>query len=241
MTSPYRVAGAGLLVGALLLAGILAIQPADGRSELLLEVGKAAVGLFPVAFFSVVVAELLKRRDAEQAAAEKRAEADQARAERRDADRRAFRSRAIAAYNQSKATRRLLRGAGLRPGSGVALTEGLLGLLDDQVRLLSEAQLTFEQLHREVEAAGSPFEERERLVEPLSRIEKYLNRVVKNWELGRARLRPGGDADQLEAWTHYRDFVADKEADHLPDNPTQAFRELEDIVLRQLEAPLHRA
>jgi len=223
MNRAYAVIAGGLVIAAGLFLAILLGLSGDAQRDLVVEVAKAAVGLFPVVFFGVIVAELLKRRDEERGKREKRRE-----------ERRAFRDRAIAGYNASKSVRRYLRGAGFGPRVPPRLDDARLATLDEQMRALSTAQLQFEQLHRESEAPGAPFAKPEAIRVPLGRIETYLNLVIKEWERGRAALGEEPDARTLQAWTYFSDFVSDKEDKHLDDNPTAAFEELERVVLAEL-------
>ena len=225
MNRAYAVIAGGLAVAAALFVAILLGMPAQAQTDLVVEVAKAAIGLFPVVFFGVIVAELLKRRDEERSRREKRRE-----------ERRAFRDRAIAGYNASKSVRRYLRGAGFGPRVPPRLGDAMLATLDEQMRALSTAQLLFEQLHRESDAPGAPFANPDAIRVPLFKIETYLNRVIKEWERGRSALAEEPDATTLAGWTYFSDFVSDKESEHLADNPTRAFDELEQLVLAELAA-----
>lgn len=225
MNRAYAVIAGGLVIAAGLFLAILLRMPADAQTDLVVEVAKAAIGLFPVVFFGVIVAELLKRRDEERSRREKRRE-----------QRRAFRDRAIAAYNASKSVRRYLRGAGFGPRVPPRLDEVMLATLDEQMRALSTAQLQFEQLYREADAPGAPFADRDAVRGPLGKIEDYLNQAIKEWEHGRAALAEEPDARTIRAWEYFSDFVSDKEDPHLDDNPTRAFDELERVVLAELAA-----
>jgi len=223
MNRAYAVIAGGLAIAAVLFIVILLGMPAAAQTDLVVEVAKAAIGLFPVVFFGVIVAELLKRRDEERSRREKRRE-----------ERRAFRDRAIAAYNASKSVRRYLRGAGFGPRVPPRLDNALLAALDEQMRALSTAQLQFEQLHREADAPAAPFADRDAVRRPLGKIEDYLNQVIKEWERGRAALGEEPDARTIRSWPYFGDFVSDKEDVHLEDNPTKAFDELEKVVLAAL-------
>jgi hypothetical protein len=61
----YAFLVTGPAIGGALFAVILFRSPEATRQELVVDVAKATIGLFPVAFLSVVVAELVKRRDLE--------------------------------------------------------------------------------------------------------------------------------------------------------------------------------
>lgn len=224
---PYAVVVGGLAFAAVALVGIVAVLPPQDRTQLLFEAAKAAIGVFPVAFFSVIVADLVRRRDAEMA-----------RKERKHEVRREFRREAIDAYNLSKATRRILRGAGLRPDSGIPLTPALLVSFDEQMRSLIEAQLVFERLKRELRSETAPFRDRQTLVEHLETYEKDLASVIRDWERGRPLLKTGTRTSVLEGWLNYAGFVADK--DHLSTDPSSSgvFRKIEEALLQELSIAL---
>jgi hypothetical protein len=222
MNRAYAVIAGGLAIAAVLFIVILLGMPAAAQTDLVVEVAKAAIGLFPVVFFGVIVAELLKRRDDERSRRDKRRE-----------ERRAFRDRAIAAYNASKSVRRYLRGAGFGPRVPPRLDAAMLAILDEQMRALSTAQLQFEQLHRE--AVVGPFANSGTIQELLTTIEKELNRVVGEWENGRAFLDSDPDAERLTAWTNFSAFVADK-GSRVGADLTVAFKRLEEAVLAELAA-----
>jgi hypothetical protein len=225
---------AALVIAAALCAGVFLLAPAAARLEIAVEVAKAAIGLFPVVFFGVVVAELIKRRDDERAQRDKRRDQERALQDKRLEARRAFRDRSITAYNLSKSVRRNLRGAGFGPQMGAQISPEMLELLDQQMRRLSDAQLQLEQLFREVAASGAAFRDPEAVRTPLDDIEKYLNAVVRDWEHQRVALGQRPDAEMLHGWTHFEDFVADADKRTLPDNPSAAFATFEDVVLGEL-------
>ena len=228
MRNPYLVAGAGLVIAIAVLAGVLAWLPPDRQTDLVFELAKAAAGTVPVVFVSVFVADLIRRRDADKAAFAERA---------RDVD--TFRLRAIDGYNQTKAIRRALRAHGLRPDATTPLTAEALEVLDARMLDLSLAQLTFEQLKREAAGPGAPFRASAQVSAHLEEIEKYLNRVLKEWEAGRPTLKVGAEPAVFENWRHFKDFVSPKkpQSEYLPDNPKPAFDALEAAVLIEAAAP----
>jgi hypothetical protein len=222
MNRVWVVIGAGVVAALALFGLILTRVPPDAQLELVTEVAKAAIGIIPVAFLSVIVAELLKRRDIQ------REEEQRTREARTD-----FRRRAISAYNRSKAARRRLRSAGFGPMLPSTISPEMLNTLDEQMAELSQAQLAFEQLAREADDASDLFGNASQVRGPLTKIEKYLNRVVSNWEKGRASLQRDPVAAQVDDWEHFLDFTADKGTTSLGDNPTQAFQDLEQAVLNE--------
>lgn len=220
MRSPYRVAAIGLVIALAVLGAALAWLPVERRADLVFELAKAAIASIPVIFVSVIVADLVRLRDAGRALSAQR-----------DRDVQAFRMRAIDAYNDVKAIRRQLRGAGIRPDAALVFTSDLLDELDARMSDLSASQLAFEQLKREAAAKTTPFRNADAVRSHLEAIEKYLNRVLKEWEDRRPTLKLGAQANELAAWVFFVDFVAAKDAARLPDNPKAAFDALEAEVL----------
>lgn len=220
---PYFVAAVGIVSAIVVFGAIVITLPAADRSALLVDLARTAIGIVPIAFFSVIVAELVRNRDAAKGQRELEQQA------RRD-----FLSRTVAAYNGSKSTRHRLRGAGLRPDSDIKLSGDDLRSLDDLIAGLIETQLAFEQLKRESLFSPARFASARTLKDHLEAIEKYLNRVVKDWELGRPAPRPGVSSAALGQWTYYQDFVAQKNAQRLDDDPTAAFKALATLIASEL-------
>jgi hypothetical protein len=220
--------------------------PAASQTQLAFEVGKAAVGVLPVALFGLLVNEVVKERDAERVRAERERDAEKshaarerdaerARAERDQDVRHEFRRRAIDAYSQTKAIRRALRGAGLRPDSRIALTPELLAVLDAQVSALGAAQLVFERLKREMESKTAPFRDRVGIREYLLEYERELAGVVHEWEDGRPGLKAGTPASALGRWDGYTRFVADRSS--LSSEPSsRIFQQIESAFLSEIDA-----
>ena len=120
-----------------------------------------------------------------------------------------FRREAIDTYNRSKAVRAHLRAAGLAGDQNLELTTERLAELDAQMGILVEVQLTFERLRREAQDAHGPLRHAARasLEELLSRNEKELREVVRDWEMGRAHLLTGRSVAQLQRWSNYAAFT----------------------------------
>jgi hypothetical protein len=201
ISGPYAAAAGGVIVAVLVLLVAIAALPEARREDLAFEIARAAISVFPLAFFGVIVAELVRRRDARRADAQQRSEFL-----------RAFLKDVVLAYNRTKAMRRSLRGAGLGPSGRGQLTEEQLHQLDLQILRLSDAQLDLERLKREARARGDIFRRPEPVTEALQILEKYVNGVIKEWELGRPDLAKGMAIDRLASWPRFWAFVADEES-----------------------------
>ncbi len=138
ISGPYAAAAGGAAVAVVVLLGAVASLPPARREELVFESAKAAIQVFPLVFFGVIVAELVRRRDTHRAIEQKR-----------DDFLRGFLGDVVLAYNRTKAICRSLRGAGLGPTGQGRINEALLHQLDLQLLGLSDAQLDLERLKRE--------------------------------------------------------------------------------------------
>ncbi|OGO55674.1 MAG: hypothetical protein A2Z32_03295 [Chloroflexi bacterium RBG_16_69_14] len=201
ISGPYAAAAGGVAVAVLVLLAVIVSLPPARREDLIFEIAGAAIQVFPLAFFGVIVAELVRRRDA------RRADAQQ-----RDGFLRDFLKDVVLAYNRTKATRRTLRGAGLGPSGHGRITEEQLHQLDLQILRLSDAQLDLERLKREARARGDIFRKPEPVTDALQALEKYVNSVIKEWETGRPDLTKGMGVDKLASWPKFRAFLADEDA-----------------------------
>ena len=157
ISGPYIAALASIgIAGTVLVAAVLWLPPLR-QEELGAEIAKAAIQIFPLAFFGVIVADLVRQRD-ERRTEDRRAEDRALELEqKRDEFRRRFLDDVIIAYNRAKAIRRSLRGAGLGPTAKGSITKEHLHQLDTQLAGLSEAQLDLERLKREATAQGEVF------------------------------------------------------------------------------------
>jgi hypothetical protein len=199
LSGPYAVAAGGAVVAALVLLATLVSLPPMRREDLVFEIAQAAVQVFPLAFFGIVVAELVRRRDARRAIEQRRVDF------LRD-----FLRDVVLAYNRTKAIRRSLRAGGFGPSARGALTEALLHHLDVQLLALSDTQLDLERLKREARARGDIFQKPEPVTEALRELEQYVNSVIKEWERGRPSLSAGMGIDSLETWPAFRGYLANE-------------------------------
>lgn len=141
----------------------------------------------------------------------------------------------IATYNRLKASRRLLRAAGLRrPAPEGSLSPAQCEELERQMRALVEIQLTFERIGREI---GVRVEDRDRMAgrtghaAELARMERYVNEVVEEWEDEGGALTASGFAfEKLASLTRFQGFLDLRE-----DDPSQRFRQEVANPLRRLE------
>jgi hypothetical protein len=220
MNRAFVAAGAAMVIATVVLVVAFVLLSDEQRTMLAFETAKAAVQVFPLAFFGVIVAGLVRSRD------ERRT-----REEHLDRDRRELLHDAIDAYNTTKRVRRRLRGAGFVPPSGRALTAGRLRELDSGIAALSDAQLDFERLAREVESSGWLFSCPGEVRTSLRVLEDYVNRVVREWERGRARLVPETSLDpELATWHRFTSFVASVHEDGDFATASGAMRSLEGAI-----------
>jgi len=200
INGPYVAAAGGVVFAGLVL--LLAVQslPEARREDLVFETASAAIQVFPLAFFGVIVAELVRRRDSRRA-----------RDEKQDEFLHGFLKDVVLTYNRTKAIRRSLRGAGLGPTGQGQLTEAQLIRLDEELADLSDAQLDLERLKREARARGDIFRKPEPVTDALHALEQYVNGVVKDWESKRSSVEVGMGIDALTSWTRFWAFEANKD------------------------------
>lgn len=194
--APYVAAGAGALAALALLAYVLNTVEAAARADLLFEAAKSAIGVLPLAFFGVIVADMIRRRDA-----------NQAHLREIDAYRREFRHDVLEAYADLRASRRTLRSAGFVEPWTTRLDERLLQVFDEQMERISGTQLTLERLKREAKGSNALFTLETTISRELETFETYVNGVVKEWQRTRTQLEIGGTSDQLRAWPMYAAFI----------------------------------
>jgi hypothetical protein len=202
INSVYVLATGGVIGSLVVLGLVFTTLPAERHQELLLELGKASIGILPLVFFGVIVSDLLRQRD------ERRA-----RQGKMDDFRRTFLNDVVVAYNRAKAIRRLIRAAGFGPKATGVVSKDQLATLDAQMTALSETQLDLERLKRASKAPGSMFTEVPKLTEALESFEQYVNLVVKDWEVGRRAISPGQDFAAFSSWTRFQSFLASKSED----------------------------
>ena len=231
--APYVAAAAGAAVAILVFAVALVALDQARRADLAFELAKAAIGVLPLAFFGVIVADLVRRRDTSQALRREKEADNQVKAERRDAYRRAFRAEVIAAYNELKGARRILRGAGLAAPWRVELDDDKLLVLDTQLHGLIRTQLTLECLKREMRAPTS-FDSRADIEGHLETLDGYANAVIKEWEPGRAQLTTGGPSAKLSDWPCYRAFTGGQDDGGDFSTAVSAMKEIERLVIGEL-------
>jgi len=139
---------------------------------------------------------------------------DKFRRERREYDtRQEFRKNSLTllsrAYADTKLTRRLVRARGLqKPNDQESKTDQvILECYDKYAPKLSEVQLTFESIRKEIETSPHIFSATDVLVAGIKKMDDYLNEISREYQEEYPRLRQDGplfDVDRLE---RFHDFV----------------------------------
>ena len=192
INGPYVAAAGGVVFAGFVLLVAVQSLPEARREDLVFETASAAIQVFPLAFFGVIVAELVRRRDSRRAMEQKR-----------DEFLHGFLKDVVLTYNRTKSIRRSLRGAGLGPTGQGQVTEAQLVRLDVELAELSDAQLDLERLKREARARGDVFRKPEPATDALHGLEQYVNGVVKEWETRRSRVEVGMGIDTFTSWTRF--------------------------------------
>ena len=206
----YVAAGVGAILAVAVLAIALSLLDAARRADVVFEIAKSAVAVIPLAFFGVVIADMVRRRDTNL---EHKRE-DRARREEYDRQlddyRRGFRKDFLTAYNDLKSARRILRSLGLTEPRDRSLDDHMLEGLDQQLRLVNETQLTLERLKREMRAPGAPYTRQDEILGQLAVMEQYAKEVLQDWVRLRSSLGPSATAGQLAQWPHFGPFLLEE-------------------------------
>ena len=124
----------------------------------------------------------------------------------------------LQAFNQAKTVRRRLR-AQLGTVRSVDPEERLSAkLYDNQIDLLSDAQLVFEIYAKRAKSRTSWFRENHTLSVPLCKVEAYLNKIVKEYQKKRATASGSPPACRVGDLPQLMEFIG-------PYEESSAFRE----------------
>jgi hypothetical protein len=177
---------------------ILAAVSLRDLTNLWLELGKAGIQLVVVAVVGGAVAATL--RGAEAARDERR---------RLNEYRLATLRRIVKAYNQIKAARRILRASGFRAPAKGALREDQVAEFKVQFKSLNAAQLTIETTAREITVYQDVFTCNSALASHLAIVEKYVHRILADWEKSSQYVYADADMATLNAMQHLQAFLGD--------------------------------
>jgi hypothetical protein len=151
-----------------------------------------------------------RRKEAADLAHERRKEAANLADERRKAEYRShvFRDLVIA-YNGLKSARRILRAGGYRrTASNRVMSAGDVAEFNLRMRSLTESQLLFERVLREVRAREEWFATPGLLIDLLDGVEKYVNAVVRDWENTNGEVVAGAHLSLIHSLTNLQNFLA---------------------------------
>jgi hypothetical protein len=154
-----------------------------------------------------------KERDRDRQAAEKEADLQRERREYRMELIKATLGRATASYSAVKRSRRLMRALAIIESDGAASKRVMAKPYDAQMIEINNAQLEFENLARDVETSAPLFSDVGAVTRALDGLEKYLNRIITEYEKERRHFTgdpPQLDLDQLP---HLAGFLAPRSPD----------------------------
>lgn len=188
----YWVLGS-IAVGALALFFVLLLVVGVEKETLGYEAAKACLQVLSVALVGGVISfamfTLQRNRERREANADQRREIWQREVTRvRDERQRkdelltATLNAVLTDYNSIKRARRLLRARLWAEASGEALD---VEVYDEQMAVINDAQLMFEQHKRTAKVINDDRVDRDRLVECFRSVEKYLNTLVSEYEAHR--------------------------------------------------------
>jgi hypothetical protein len=179
-----------LFVLVAIIAGVLIVVGDAGSSELSFEIAKAGIQLLAVAILGGAVAQAFRSLDTHR---------EELR--RVDADRAATIDKLWDAYLKSKAVRRRLRAAGFGTGKPThTVTAKQSADFQTQMELLNDAQLELELLKEDVDNNDLIFGDDWKYIADQIRVaEKYLRKVIHDWEENGAKVQDGADSAAVTA------------------------------------------
>jgi len=114
----------------------------------------------------------------------------------------------ISFYEEVKSVRRTLRAVGLRSATKLAVTPQRAAGYHEQMILLNKAQLAFERVGRKVVAFPTAVANPPEVLVAAEKIEKYLHKLIKEWEDKGALLAAPTTTDELRM-ENLQDFIGD--------------------------------
>jgi hypothetical protein len=198
----------GIVVVALIVAGVLLYLGATHSGDVWLEVAKGGIQLLVIVILGGAVAAGFRMQDDRRRREgmeqenrltnqRRREDIEREDRERLDAYRADFVDELWGAYHRVKAVRRILTAYGFGSMSGEFTVEQCREF-DQQMKELDDAQLTLEKLKRDVEGQGDLYEpERKAILVRLKSAERYVRDVIKDWEQSGPNVRPGEDCESV--------------------------------------------
>ena len=209
-----------VLVGLFLvsIAGVL-IPPTPTAGSIHMEIAKALLQLGVVAVAGTVVSVLVFEYQRERQNQDKTRELDRKGLEYREELLKAVLSRAMACYSQSKKARRLLRARALEHHDGLTIV--LANQYDQYMDLINDAQLELENLARDVQNSAPAFSSADTIVKHLRSMEKYLSKIIGEYEKNRGLSTMADGKLTLEEFPVLNEYL--KTASESPFTPNVIF------------------
>jgi len=211
------VFGGGLVVAvAVVVIGALSAEPSfDFGAEL----AKAGVGLGTATLIGAGVAYVLRR--VEERRGDERLQAE-------------YRSELfvglVGAYNAVKLERRAMRAHGYTlAAADRELTQEDADCFNAQMRSLTEAQLRFEQTHREIKARAHWVPDAPEVLKELQQVEGYVNSIVNQWEESDGRIRAGAHLRDIHDLSLLQDFLG-KGSEDFSEQIAKPLTRVEDLL-----------
>ncbi|HEY6514435.1 MAG TPA: hypothetical protein VI032_20835 [Burkholderiaceae bacterium] len=166
--------------------GVLLAMPMPSPGSFAMEVAKALLQLGVVAVASAVVSLFVFEYQRQRQNEDKQRELERKALEYREDLLKGTLTRAMAAYSQTKKVRRLLRARAVEIHStGMLVAPDQYDACFD---LLNDAQLELENLARDVRNSAPAFSSPGELEKRLWSMEKYLSRIITEYEQNRGRI-----------------------------------------------------
>src|SRR5437879_467277 len=195
-----------LFVASVAALGVLkrTLNPQAGTPELELFKAVLQLGVISVAAAALAVLSFDYQFQRQQEETER--ERLRRRLEYRDELLRTILGRATSSYSAVKKARRLLRGRALREeGNGEII---LTPAYDEQMGVVNDAQLDFENLQRDVENSRRAFSRPDEIVRKLRIVDSYLGNLIEEYEHERPGFTAERSTKQLAQFSDLRDFLS---------------------------------
>jgi hypothetical protein len=188
---------AGLCAVAFIVIG--ATSSTGDSGDLWFELAKGGIQLLTVVILGGAVAAAFRSLDARR---DDRRRLDEFRA--------GFVHELLDAYRRIKAVRRSLRASGMRAPTGGSVSPEQSADFRTQMEVLVDAQLTLEELARDVRTQTQLFgPDGDRIGSLIRTSEKHINHAIGDWEKHGNSVRPGADlAEAVGPLEHLQAFLA---------------------------------
>lgn len=143
--------------------------------------------------------------------------------------------RATSSYSAVKKVRRLLRARALVEDEN---DKTILPMVyDEQMMVVNDAQLEFENLKRDVENSELAFSQADEIVKNLVAIDRYLGKLISEYERRRPRITNDISTQRLSQFLRLQDFLAKSKHSLFMRRVVHPFHEVQKLIRADLLNP----